>query len=54
MLKQGILKRYGDKLFCDAQVTRAVLPLLTKETGSSVVFFSTVAVGKGMPFIQVS
>lgn len=32
------------------KVTRTVLPLLLKQAGSSMVFFSTVAVGKGMPF----
>jgi NAD(P)-dependent dehydrogenase (short-subunit alcohol dehydrogenase family) len=32
------------------KVTRDVLPLLTKEGTSSVVFFSTVAVQTGMPF----
>lgn len=36
--------------FALLKVTRTVLPLLTKAPGSSVVFFSTVAVGKGMPF----
>jgi len=36
--------------FSMLKVTRQVLPLLTKEGTSSMVYFSTVAVGKGMPF----
>ncbi|KEZ93319.1 SDR family NAD(P)-dependent oxidoreductase [Nonlabens ulvanivorans] len=36
--------------FSMLKVTRAVLPLLTKEGTSSMVYFSTVAVGTGMPF----
>ena len=32
------------------KVTRDVLPLLTKNENSSIVFFSTVAVQTGMPF----
>ncbi len=36
--------------FAMLKVTRQVLPLLTKEGTSSMVYFSTVAVGKGMPF----
>ncbi len=32
------------------KVTRTVLPLLTKDGNSSIVYFSTVAVGTGMPF----
>lgn len=51
MLKQEHFEEdMAINFFAMLKVTRAVLPLLTKEAGSSVVFFSTVAVGKGMPF----
>ncbi|PQJ32812.1 oxidoreductase [Nonlabens arenilitoris] len=51
MLKQ---KHFEDDMninfFSMLKVTRTVLPLLTKEGTSSMVYFSTVAVGTGMPF----
>jgi len=51
MLKQEHFEEdMAINFFALLKVTRTVLPLLTKEAGSSVVFFSTVAVGKGMPF----
>jgi NAD(P)-dependent dehydrogenase (short-subunit alcohol dehydrogenase family) len=51
MLKQEHFEEdMAINFFSLLKATRTVLPLLTKEAGSSVVFFSTVAVGKGMPF----
>ncbi len=51
MLKQ---EQFEDDMainfFSLIKVTRDVLPLLTKDGNSSVVFFSTVAVQTGMPF----
>ncbi|MGB3592116.1 MAG: SDR family oxidoreductase [Nonlabens sp.] len=51
MLKQ---RNFEDDMqinfFSLIKVTRTVLPLLSKTKGSSAVFYSTVAVGRGMPF----
>lgn len=51
MLKQEHFEEdMAINFFALLKVTRAVLPLLTKDGPSSIVYFSTVAVGKGMPF----
>ncbi len=51
MLKQEHFEEAMElNFFSLIRVTRTVLPLLSKTAGSSAVFFSTVAVGTGMPF----
>ncbi len=51
MLKQSHFEDdMNINFFSMLKVTRTVLPLLTKEGTSSMVYFSTVAVGTGMPF----
>ncbi len=51
MLKQEQFEEdMAINFFSLIKVTRDVLPLLTKDGNSSVVFFSTVAVQTGMPF----
>ena len=51
MLKQEHFEEDMDiNFFSLIKVTRTVLPLLTKNGSSSIVFFSTVAVQTGMPF----
>lgn len=51
MLKQEHFEEdMAINFFALVNVLRSALPLLTKEAGSSIVLFSTVAVGKGMPF----
>ncbi|MBF4984287.1 SDR family oxidoreductase [Nonlabens mediterrranea] len=51
MLKQEHFEEdMNINFFSMLKVTRTILPLLTKEGTSSMVYFSTVAVGTGMPF----
>ncbi|WP_438961738.1 SDR family NAD(P)-dependent oxidoreductase [Nonlabens sp.] len=51
MLKQEHFEEdMNINFFSMLKVTRTVLPLLTKDGSSSMVFFSTVAVSTGMPF----
>lgn len=51
MLKQEHFEEdMNINFFSMLKVTRTVLPFLTKEGTSSMVYFSTVAVGTGMPF----